>query len=75
MRFLVMLALLFIIACSNNTDADQTARTKDTALDLTAILDTIWRTEQGPIRLRDSLGKVHGYESEAFKKQKELNEK
>jgi predicted acyl esterase len=39
---------------------------------LAAMLDTIWRTEQEPIRLRDSIGKVHGYESEEFQKQKHL---
>ena len=39
---------------------------------LVAMLDTIWRTEQEPIRLRDSLGKVHGYESVEFKKQNEI---
>ncbi|HYX09199.1 MAG TPA: DUF6624 domain-containing protein, partial [Bacteroidales bacterium] len=37
-----------------------------------AMLDTIWRTEQEPIRLRDSIGKVHGYESEEFQKQNEI---
>lgn len=75
MRLLVMFALLFIIACSNNTDTDQPAETKDSELNLIAILDTIWRTEQEPIRLRDSLGKVHGYESEEFNKQNEIYHK
>ena len=37
-----------------------------------AVLDTIWRTEQEPIRLRDSLGKVFGYESVQFQKQNEI---
>lgn len=42
---------------------------------LQAILDTIWQTEQGPIRLRDSLGKLYGYESEAFNTQNEIYHK
>ena len=42
---------------------------------LMAMLDTIWITEQEPIRLRDSLGKVHGYESEEFQKQNEIYHK
>ena len=75
MRLLVMFALLFIIACSNNKDADRPARTKDGDLNLIARLDTIWRTEQEPIRLRDSLGKVYGYESEEFNKQNEIYHK
>ncbi|TRZ42605.1 hypothetical protein DMZ48_12990 [Robertkochia solimangrovi] len=33
------------------------------------VLDTIWNTEQEPIRLRDSIGKVYGFESEEFQKQ------
>ncbi|MEO0527153.1 MAG: DUF6624 domain-containing protein [Bacteroidota bacterium] len=35
-------------------------------------LDTIWRTEQEPIRLRDSLMRVYGAESLEFKKQEEI---
>lgn len=36
------------------------------------LLDTIWRTEQEPIRLRDSLGRIHGYESAEFQKLNEI---
>lgn len=39
---------------------------------LVTILNTIWNTEQEPIRLRDSLGKVYGYESVEFQKQNEI---
>jgi len=38
------------------------------SVDLVAVLDTFWRTEQIPVRLRDSLGKVHGYESVEFQR-------
>ncbi|EAZ82919.1 DUF6624 domain-containing protein [Algoriphagus machipongonensis] len=39
---------------------------------LVALLDTIWKNEQDPIQLRDSLGKVYGYESEEFQEQNEI---
>jgi hypothetical protein len=42
---------------------------------LIALLDTIWKTEQEHIRLRDSIGKVHGYESVEFQKQNEIYHK
>lgn len=46
-----------------------------TKAQLVAMLDTMWRTEQEPIRVRDSLGKVYGYESEEFQKQNEVYHK
>lgn len=42
---------------------------------LVTVLDTIWKTEQEPIRLRDSLGKVYGFESEEFQKQNAIYHK
>ncbi len=67
---------LFVASCTrekNNLKTQQTE--KENLLDgknLVALLDTIWRTEQEPIQLRDSLGRVHGYESEEFQKQNEI---
>lgn len=67
---------LFVASCArekNNLKTQQTE--KENLVDgknLVALLDTIWRTEQEPIQLRDSLGRVHGYESEEFQKQNEI---
>ncbi|HYX06322.1 MAG TPA: CocE/NonD family hydrolase, partial [Bacteroidales bacterium] len=54
-----------VIPIINNAE-DQNAK------NFAAMLDTIWRTEQEPIRMRDSIGKVHGFESEEFQKQNEI---
>jgi len=67
---------LFVASCAREKNILKTQQTeKENLLDgknLVALLDTIWRTEQEPIQLRDSLGRVHGYESEEFQKQNEI---
>ncbi len=35
-------------------------------------LDSIWKAEQLPIRKRDSIGRVHGFESEEFNRQDKI---
>ena len=47
----------------------------DIPINLVAVLDTIWRTEQRPITLRDSLMKVLGAESKEVQIQQEIYEK
>lgn len=42
---------------------------------MVAFLDTIWRTEQSPIRTRDSLGRIHGFESDEYQAQNEVYKK
>lgn len=42
---------------------------------LIAVLDTIWQTEQTPIRLRDSLMRIYGAESKEYKEQQLIYEK
>lgn len=72
MRLILIIILFSITACSIETESEQASNANKSEESLVAILDTIWRTEQEPIRLRDSLGKVHGYESEEFQKQNEI---
>ena len=67
-----MTLLLSMVSCSIETEDDQPSNSDKSEKNLRAILDTIWRSEQEPIRLRDSLGKVHGYESEEFQQQNEI---
>jgi hypothetical protein len=64
--------LLSMISCSMETAGGQPSNSDKSEENLRAMLDTIWRSEQEPIRLRDSLGKVYGYESEEFQQQNEL---
>lgn len=74
--FLFLFLSLFVASCAREKNKLKTQQTeKENLLDgknLVALLDTIWRTEQEPIQLRDSLGRVHGYESEEFQKQNEI---
>lgn len=72
MRLILLITMFSIISCSIETESDQASNSDKIEENLISILDTIWRTEQGPIRLRDSLGKVHGYESEEFQEQNEI---
>ena len=74
----IMFLGIFVLASCNQVKPENSAVNKAVKADsinkdnLVAMLDTIWRTEQQPIRTRDSLGKVHGYESAAFQKQNEI---
>jgi hypothetical protein len=45
------------------------------AEDLIAVLDTVWRTEQGPISLRDSLMDKYGVDSEGAREQQKIYER
>lgn len=72
MRLVLIIILSIIFSCSNKPEKIQTSPSEPSGESLVAMLDTIWQTEQEPIRLRDSLGKVYGYESVEFKKQNEV---
>ena len=46
-----------------------------TSTNFIAILDTVWQTEQEPIRLRDSLLNLYGADSKQYQEQQEIYEK
>jgi hypothetical protein len=71
MRFILICILGLIMACSNinKPQKDQTPE------NLIAVLDKIWRTEQEPIRLRDSLMNIYGADSKQFHEQQEIYQK
>lgn len=75
----IIFSILFMVACNPEKRDRNVAIKPDnisaTKAQLVAMLDTMWRTEQEPIRVRDSLGKVYGYESEEFQKQNEVYHK
>jgi hypothetical protein len=75
MKYLLILFLPFLIACSNKSQLQTDTVAPKAPKNLIAFLDTIWHTEQTPIRLRDSLMKVHGDESEEFKTQQAIYKK
>ncbi|MFK7809883.1 MAG: DUF6624 domain-containing protein [Saprospiraceae bacterium] len=80
-QVLLITTLLLTVACSNEKGGEIPA-IKQTPIDLITVLDTIWRSEQGPITLRDSLMKIYGAESkevqthqETYKKNHIVNER
>lgn len=72
MRILTCLVLLLLLSCNNSVKPIESNSSVDQDAALVAMLDSIWMTEQIPIRRRDSLGRVYGYESEEYQKQDEI---
>jgi hypothetical protein len=63
MRLTAIFALVIVfVACSKNKSKEM-LKSSVMPEDLTAVLDTIWSTEQEPISLRDSLIEIYGAES------------
>ncbi len=75
MKYILLLSFLIGMSCSNKTKSKEKTTTAYSKEYLIATLDTIWRTEQQPMQLRDSLGKVYGWESIEVKKQQEIIDK
>lgn len=65
---LTLLVLLVFSSCNTKTK-------KAKEENLIALIDDIWKTEQEPIRLRDSLMAVHGVDSELVKEQQLIIDK
>jgi len=71
MRFILIFTLL-MFGCSEQREIKQPKKVGESTERLVAILDTIWVTEQDPIRLRDSIGRALGFESTEFNKLDEI---
>ncbi|WP_394747549.1 DUF6624 domain-containing protein [Spongiimicrobium salis] len=68
--------LISLFGCSNKTKTTDLAHPKPlSSAYLIAFLDTIYRAEQEPIRLRDSLAEKFGMESEERRIQNEIYKK
>lgn len=65
---LTLLVLLVFSACNTKT---KEAKEEN----LIALIDDVWKTEQEPIRLRDSLMAIHGVDSELVKEQQLIIDK
>lgn len=72
MRLILIFILFSLIACSTKKESKQPTDANKSKADLVADLETIWKTEQEPIQIRDSIGRVFGFESEEFNKQQEI---
>lgn len=71
MRYITISILGLMMICTN-VMISQKVQTPE---NLIAMLDTIWQTEQEPIRLRDSLMKIYGAESTQFQEQQKIYKK
>jgi hypothetical protein len=71
MRLLLVGILAFLMACTNTHKSQE----KGTPENFIALLDTVWRTEQEPIRLKDSLMKIYGADSKQFEEQQKIYKK
>ncbi len=69
----ILMALLFGLILLS-IKAQNTDNSINATEDLVALLDTVWRTEQGPINLRDSFMRIDGIDSKGFLEQQEIYE-
>ena len=75
MKSIILIGLLLATSCSSKTKSEKISTTSESQENLIAVLDTIWKAEQRPITLRDSLMKIYGAESKLVKEQQEIYEK
>ena len=75
MKYTFLFWLLLVMSCSSKTKSEKISETTENQESLIAVLDTIWKAEQRPIRLRDSLMEIHGAESALVKEQQAIYEK
>ena len=72
MKYILTISLLIMISCSNTSKSNVASTKTENQENLITVLDTIWQTEQLPIRTRDSLIKIYGIESELVKEQQAI---
>ncbi|GJM36299.1 MAG: hypothetical protein DHS20C18_53000 [Saprospiraceae bacterium] len=63
------------MACSSQDLPKETPKPVEVSENLIAVLDTIWRSEQEPITLRDSFIEKYGAESKEAQEQQEIYER
>lgn len=62
------------MTCSTMSKSKEAPILTENQDNLIAVLDTIWRTEQQPITLRDSLMKIYGVDSKLVQEQQKIYE-
>jgi hypothetical protein len=75
MKLLLVSLTLILTACSGKNKQNDTKAPIEVTQDLRAVLDTIRRTEQRPIQLRDSLIEIYGAESKEIQEQQSIYKK
>ena len=74
MKYLLLFSCLVVMNCTDKVKSAENIQTAEDTVNLIAVLDTIWNTEQQPIRLRDSLMEKYGAESELVLEQQKIYE-
>tara|TARA_R110000787_G_scaffold59922_13_gene135933 strand:- start:37626 stop:38309 length:684 start_codon:yes stop_codon:yes gene_type:complete len=67
--------ILLSVLSTSNVISQKPTNTNQKPENLIAVLDTIWQTEQTPLRKRDSLMAIYGAESKEYNKYQEIYEK
>ncbi|WP_235856394.1 DUF6624 domain-containing protein [Flagellimonas oceanensis] len=75
LRIAILLAVAMSMACDRKSKPKQQVQVKPQTVDLAATLDTIWRTEQIPIRKRDSAFHAYGDQSNMYKEYQSIYKK
>ncbi len=76
MTNLIVPILIFLsVLTTYNSISQEPTNTIQKPENLMAVLDTIWQTEQTPLRKRDSLMNIYGAESKEYNKYQEVYEK
>ena len=77
MKYITCIILLLTLSCVKQPKSETTITTAPAVQqdNLIAVLDTIWATEQTPIRMRDSLMEIYGSDSEQYATYQAIYEK
>lgn len=75
MKYLLLFVCIVVTGCSTKNQSKAEKTTNKDGVNLIAVLDSIWSTEQLPIRRRDSLMKMYGAESELVQEQQAIYKK
>jgi hypothetical protein len=75
MKYILIISLLIVIGCSHTSKLKGSSSKNEKQENLIAVLDTIWQTEQKPIRKRDSLITLYGVDVELVKEQQLIIDK
>lgn len=74
MKHILLFSLVLMFNCTNKTKAEKKVSVNEKE-NLIALIDEIWKTEQEPIRRRDSLMSIYGVDSDIVKKQQFIIDK
>ena len=74
MEFIYVLLFIMTIACNTKKDNKEGPVIKDVSVDLVAMLDTVFSSEQEPISLRDAYIDEYGVDSKEAQEQQKIYE-